>query len=593
MSFWKNFLIGAAEGAATSIGKSILGGLGEKTDLGTMLTEGTQKDFDEYLDRRRSAVKGEYDKYVTKFDAFEEQAKQFAALVGSPSSDQLGTELDGMEAAARIMQGKSTAQVNGIIEKLKALRDQENKSLRDIAPHLFKRGADQEIRSYTSDDIARMQVGGAFKYTPQPYDLSKRRTGMARFLRDDMGLFGETFAKQRADVAERQASAITDELSGYQKYASTGQYDRAQAALSLAGVDLRTASTKRGIEKDIAETEKAKFDYDQAKIKAEQDIEKFNLDIKRLKGEAKDAETNRRLEATKRYLAGEEEMYALDQARKTLADNPSVENERKVREAEVAYDSVVRVRNFYKNTSARVDELKSLDKRFSTNKTASAFEIQGMPTIRAYDAKEAREAEIELWQQATLEQFSAMAPQYRNTTNLLPVAAIVGRDYVTDMRDYANVSTSGRNVAGSEATPLEIIVAGVDSTFPDLSAEEKAVKKKRVLQFAKDRGFIKDQAGGKKGDTQQQDTKIQPSDVDVGDVNRRFTIPEGTGSEEGLSTEDIARAERLRDRRKGQIKNLMGQIRMMNEDGKARVRGLIGTYETEIDNLVRKYGIER
>jgi hypothetical protein len=37
----------------------------------------------------------------------------------------------------------------------------------------------------------------------------------------------------------------------------------------------------------------------------------------------------------------------------------------------------------------------------------------------------------------------------------------------------------------------------------------------------------------------------------------------------------------------------MGQIRMMNEDGKARVRGLIGTYETEIDNLVRKYGIER
>jgi len=271
MGFWKDFINETVETAVAGITAGATKGLlGEKTDLGTGLTEGTQSDFDKYVTARQAAVKGEYDKYTKKFDAFEEQAKQFADLVGSPSQQNLDTELDGMEVAARFMQGKSQSQIQDAIKKLQAIRD-EGGNVREKISDLVKRGSGEEVRNYTAQDIARMQLGGGFKYTPKPYDISKRRTGMARFLRDDLGLFGETFAKEREDLAERQASQITNALPGFAKYSAQGTspYSKAQANISFSGLDLRTEAQLRA-------EQKSKYDLEGSKLQVERTQQAIN-----------------------------------------------------------------------------------------------------------------------------------------------------------------------------------------------------------------------------------------------------------------------------------------------------------------------------
>lgn len=322
MGWWKDFANSLVETTAAGLTSSLATGVsGEKSGLGSMLSEGTQSDFDKYVSARQAAVKGEYDKYTQKFDAFEEQAKQFAGLVGSPSAQSLGTELDGMEVAARYMQGKSQSQINDTIAQLKKLRA-EGKDIRKERPDLFKRGADQEIRSYTAQDIARMQLGGAFSYTPKPYDLSKRRTGLARFLRDDLGLYGETFAKEREALAERQARDITAALPGFEKYSSTGgQYTKAQAGFEFDARDLRTGEDIRAEQRSISDTEAAQLRVDQLeqsiKLAKSQEARAISQEARQVE-ESKARLTNLGLEKDTREIQLEEARLKRKQGQSAL-----------------------------------------------------------------------------------------------------------------------------------------------------------------------------------------------------------------------------------------------------------------------------------
>jgi len=321
MGWWKDFANSLVETTAAGLTSSLATGVsGEKSGLGSMLSEGTQSDFDKYVSARQAAVKGEYDKYTQKFDAFEEQAKQFAGLVGSPSSQNLGTELDGMEVAARYMQGKSQSQINDTIAQLKKLKA-EGKNIREARPDLFKRGADQEIRNYTAQDIARMQLGGAFSYTPKPYDLSKRRTGLARFLRDDLGLYGETFAKEREAVAERQARDITAALPNFEKYSSTGggQYTKAQAGFEFGAGDLRTEEEIRAEQRSISDTEAAELRVEQL----EQSIELAKSQEARAKEQEKRAQAESEARLTNLGLEQDTREIQLEEARLKRKQNQS------------------------------------------------------------------------------------------------------------------------------------------------------------------------------------------------------------------------------------------------------------------------------
>lgn len=604
MGWWKDFANSLVETTAAGLTSSLATGVsGEKSGLGSMLSEGTQSDFDKYVSARQAAVKGEYDKYTQKFDAFEEQAKQFAGLVGSPSSQNLGTELDGMEVAARYMQGKSQAQINDTIAQLKKLKA-EGKNIREVRPDLFKRGADQEIRNYTAQDIARMQLGGAFSYTPKPYDLSKRRTGLARFLRDDLGLYGETFAKEREAVAERQARDITAALPGYDKYAGTGgaRYTQTQAAFDFGAGDLRTEEQRIAQETTKLNFEELKRNITRNQTKFDQDIKNAQLLQQVREGELTDAKTKREVEKKERelqdakdILAGRGVVEAAAKARTDYLKNKNPETLAALRESRQNLYSFNATSNFYKTISDKVTSDMALDKKFTSSKQEGDKKIPtvGEKTITAYTPAQARAEQTRLWKENTYRLFNTLNPDDQEVVNLKAIQPFVGEAFTNDMRDFAKVMRSGKTRT-EEGSSIEMkLKAGMEATSANLGKEAYNNKFRRMVQFAKDRGLLEDPNRKTRKDTQQKDKKIQPSDVDVGDVNRRFTVPEGTGSEEGLSAEDIARAERLRDRRKGQIKNLMGQMRMMNEDGKARVRGLIGTYETEIDNLVRKYGIER
>jgi len=475
MGWWKDFANSLVETTAAGLTSSLATGVsGEKSGLGSMLSEGTQSDFDKYVSARQAAVKGEYDKYTQKFDAFEEQAKQFAGLVGSPSSQNLGTELDGMEVAARYMQGKSQSQINDTIAQLKKLKA-EGKNIREARPDLFKRGADQEIRNYTAQDIARMQLGGAFSYTPKPYDLSKRRTGLARFLRDDLGLYGETFAKEREAVAERQARDITAALPGYDKYAGTGgaRYTQTQAAFDFGAGDLRTAAELRAERRDIAQTDKAEFDLTEAKVAAKERKELFEINKSNAwlqnqinKGTISDQEVERRRKKALAVISGDAQMEAVAKAQEAYNKNPSPETARELRFARSDYSSQQTAANFYKNVNAEVSRLKALDPKFTSKKREGI--VKGASTdVTGYTGEQAAAAEEKLWKQASVRMYMSMKSSYADTVDVSPFYLHMKPEDVENMVTFADTVRRGFDKLGVEKTKgqitLDVIKAGVST----------------------------------------------------------------------------------------------------------------------------------
>lgn len=231
----KEFLKSFGAALATSVAPGLYGS-NSSASLGRMLKDGTKEDFNKYLAARQGAVKGEYDAYKTKFDAFEQQAKTLTDLIGDNAID-AETHLTSQEAAARLMKGKTSADVGELITKFKALRDQDGVNIRNLLGDSLKRGDEQARRNYTAADIARMQVGGGFKYTPKPFDLRERRSGLGNFLRDQ-GLFTKTFETEREALAKKQAEMITAGFNA--KYTGDTDYEEAQGVISLDPAKMRT-----------------------------------------------------------------------------------------------------------------------------------------------------------------------------------------------------------------------------------------------------------------------------------------------------------------------------------------------------------------
>ena len=224
-SFAKTYAAGAQSGSGTS------------TSLGRMLKDGTQDDFNKYLSARQGAVKGEYDAYKTKFDAFESQAKTLIDIIGDTAID-TGTHLTSQEATARLMKGKTTAGVDKLIAGFSEHR-KEGTNIRELLGATLERGkSDKEVFNLTPQQIAKGALGGSFKYTPKPFDLKERRTGLARFLRDDLGLFSETFEGEREGVAKKQAEMITAGFN--EKYTGDTDYREARGVISLDPAKMRT-----------------------------------------------------------------------------------------------------------------------------------------------------------------------------------------------------------------------------------------------------------------------------------------------------------------------------------------------------------------
>lgn len=234
-----DFLKSFGESFSATVAGPQSGLYGTSSPLGRMLKDGTQDDFNKYLAARQSAVKGEYDAYKTKFDAFESQAKTLIDIIGDNAID-TGTHLTSQEAAARLMKGKTTAGVDKLIADFNEHR-KEGTNIRELLGKTLERGtSDKEVFNLTPQEIARGALGGSFKYTPKPFDLKERRTGLARFLRDDLGLFSETFETEREALAKKQAEMITAGLPGYEKYTGDTNYREARGVISLDPAKMRT-----------------------------------------------------------------------------------------------------------------------------------------------------------------------------------------------------------------------------------------------------------------------------------------------------------------------------------------------------------------
>ena len=366
-----------------------------------------------------------------------------------------------------------------------------------------------------------MQLGGAFSYTPKPYDLSKRRTGLARFLRDDLGLYGETFAKERAALAERQARDITAALPGYDKYAGTGgaRYTQTQAAFDFGAKDLRTAAELRAERRDIAQTDKAEFDLEQAKVAAKEreELYKLNKDNAWLqnqinKGTLSDQEVERKKKAALAVIRGDAQMQAVAKAQESYNKNPSPETARELRFARSDYSSQQTAANFYKNVSDEVSRLKALDPKFTSKKREGI--VKGASTdVTGYTGEQAAAAEEKLWRQASARMYMTMKSTYADTVDLSPFYLHMKPKDINTMTGLADSIRSGFDKLGVDKTEgevtLDVISAGIEG-----SPEAKEQKLKEFIRFAAEAGIpIRDNKGSNVAVRKEEKPKVTPRDL--------------------------------------------------------------------------------
>jgi len=479
----KEFLKSFGAALATSVAPGLYGS-NSSASLGRMLKDGTKEDFNKYLAARQGAVKGEYDAYKTKFDAFEQQAKTLTDLIGDNTID-AETELTSQEAAARLMKGKTSADVGELITKFKALRDQDGVNIRELLGDSLKRGDEQERRNYTTADIARMQVGGGFKYTPKPFDLRERRSGLGNFLRDQ-GLFTKTFETEREALAKKQAEMITAGFNA--KYTGDTPYQEAQGFITVDAAKLRTQEQQRATEFSILKLDSAKDarKYAQAQEVRSQRLFNFNMSNNRLEqqvreGQLSDQEYNRKTRDVEAAISGRAQNIALVDALNADAENPTQETADAVRAAQenVAQHSLTL--NFYEQAQTEVNRLKKQDPRFeSTQRAGMVKDIKGGKVI-AYEPDEAAAVEQQLWEKVYMRQYSMLDKRNRLRINENAFLRNLSPEYQQDVRLYHSVMDAGVEAAGKDATAQEKVMAGINALYPNAGKEELAAIGSRVF----------------------------------------------------------------------------------------------------------------
>tara|TARA_R110000737_G_scaffold82853_1_gene115216 strand:- start:273 stop:2192 length:1920 start_codon:yes stop_codon:yes gene_type:complete len=211
MSFFKGFLdfAGAAANSYTAAEE-------RRTEDGGY-SDGTRKKFDDFITNRQAAVRGEFDEYKAKSAIFEEAAKTVMTALGEPTDP--STQLTGGEAAVQLMRGKTSDQIMQMASKLSA-GQADGQNIRELFGDSLNRGdASKELRNYDAKQIARMQMGGGFKYNEQKFNFGANQTGVRSFLRDNLGLFKESDAEYEKVQSEDQRQRVRSSLAGYDRYA--------------------------------------------------------------------------------------------------------------------------------------------------------------------------------------------------------------------------------------------------------------------------------------------------------------------------------------------------------------------------------------
>ena len=446
-SFAKTYAAGAQSGSGTS------------APLGRMLKDGTQQEFNKYLARRADVVGGEHDAYKIKFDAFESQAKTLIDIIGDTAID-TGTHLTSQEATARLMKGKTTAGVDKLIADFNEHR-KEGTNIRELLGKTLERGTtDKEVFNLTPQEIARGALGGSFKYTPKPFDLKERRTGLARFLRDDLGLFSETFEGEREGVAKKQAEMITAGFN--EKYTGDTDYREARGVISLDPAKMRT---KRELNEEAVRT--LNLTNAETRLAAQQQ----SMGIARaadarsqtafanqqtlFKQNQSQFEREKRLQSTTDILNSQEEQDALAEAIK-LGDPKSIAAK------QVALDQRTEQVNFGTNITEDYNARLASDKTYGTPHSASipAQITNGkitQPAIgkKGYNPIERKEAEQRAAFGATIKSLSrikdqsileALPPRIGAGVNMTEDEFNLARMYITAKRmgrENSDVNDSG------------------------------------------------------------------------------------------------------------------------------------------------------
>jgi len=241
MGFFEDFIGGVSGGL--QLGQTFNKGFGQDRGAFSGYDRGTKTKFDRFVTDRQASVSGAFNEYKKDADFWSESAKTLAGLAGEGASAK--DSLTGLEFAAQVMKGKSQTAVTDYINKFKALRD-EGKSIRSMEglASAFKRGENtQEIRNLTAADIAKMQMGGGFKYAEQKFNFGAEESFGRRFLRENLGLFQDSTAEFTGDRMAEQRRRIRSGLVNYDKYAATdgsAPIEGARRSIDLSGRDLRT-----------------------------------------------------------------------------------------------------------------------------------------------------------------------------------------------------------------------------------------------------------------------------------------------------------------------------------------------------------------
>ena len=517
----KEFLKSFGAALATSVAPGLYGS-DSSASLGRMLKDGTQDDFNKYLSARQGAVKGEYDAYKTKFDAFESQAKTLIDIIGDNAID-TETHLTSQEAAARLMKGKTTAGVDKLIADFSEHR-KEGTNIRELLGTTLERGtSDKEVFNLTPQEIARGALGGSFKYTPKPFDLKERRTGLARFLRDDLGLFSETFEGEREGVAKKQAEMITAGFNA--KYTGDTDYREARGVISLDPAKMRTKAeiteeATRNLQLTNAETRLAAQQQSMRLARAADARAQSARAEQRTLFEQNQSQVKReeRIQSTTDIINSQEQQDALAAAIRS-------ENEEDIAKAQVALDQRKEQVHFATNITEDYNTRLAADPTYKTPYSASipAQSKNGKITQPAlgqkgYNPTERKTAEKRAAFGATTRSLSrikdqsileALPPRIGAGVNMTEAEFNLARMYITAKRmgrENSDVNASG-DVKFSQGLDKFI-----ESQMPNANDKTKKAFKDQMYKVDNLSGgfFKRPVATGPGNETKTQANKVKP-----------------------------------------------------------------------------------
>lgn len=532
-----DFLKSFGESFSATVAGPQSGLYGTSSPLGRMLKDGTQDDFNKYLAARQGAVKGEYDAYKTKFDAFESQAKTLIDIIGDNAID-TETHLTSQEAAARLMKGKTTAGVDKLIADFNEHR-KEGTNIRELLGKTLERGTtDKEVFNLTPQEIARGALGGSFKYTPKPFDLKERRTGLARFLRDDLGLFSETFKGEREALANKQADFITAGLPGYEKYTGDTDYREARGVISLDPAKMRT---KRELTEEA--TRNLKLTNEETRLAAQEQSMRLAREADKRAQTAfanqqtlfrqgrTEFERTKRLQDTADILNSQEQQDALAAAIRS-------ENPEEIAKAQVALDQRKEQVHFAATITEDYNARLAADKTYGTAYSASipAQYTDGILTQPAlgqkgYNPTERKTAEKRAAFGATIRSLSrikdqsileALPPRIGAGVNMTEDEFNLARMYITAKRmglENSDVNDSG-DVKFSQGLDKFI-----ESQMPNANAKTKKAFKDQMYRVDNLSGgfFKRPGAAGPGGDDTVPKPKPKPLPLRSDTVTRQGT----------------------------------------------------------------------